>query len=112
MSIVDFLKSINMRVVVDLIKEAWNEIKDKMLRKSWEKILLLDNEDEVLQMIDFNQDTESNEVAEMLSMLNTIHIPAKETGTETQLSEDVFNWINSDINDLGFEFIVMMKSVR
>ena len=70
-SIVDFLKSVNMKVVVDLVKEAWDEIKDKILRKSWEKILPLDNEDEVLQMIDFDQDTESNEVAEMLGMLNT-----------------------------------------
>ena len=90
--------------MVDLVKEAWDEIKDKTLRKSWEKILPLDNEDEVLQMIDFDQDTESNEVAEMLGMLNTIRIPAQETGTETQLSEeDVLNWINSDNNDPGFK---------
>ena len=103
-SIVDFLKSVNMKVVIDLIKEAWDEIKDKTLRKSWEKILPLDNEDEVLQMIDFDQDTESNEVAEMLGMLNIIRIPAQETGTETQLSEeDVFNWLNSDSNDPGFK---------
>ena len=55
-------------------------------------------------MIDFDQDTESNEVAEMLGMLNRIRIPAQETGTETQLSEeDVLNWINSDINDPGFK---------
>ena len=44
-----------MKVVVDLVKEAWDEIKDKTLRKSWEKILPLDNEDEVLQMIDFDR---------------------------------------------------------
>ena len=37
MSAVDFLRSINMKVMVDLIKEAWDEIKDKTLRKSWEK---------------------------------------------------------------------------
>ena len=92
-----------MKVVVDLIKEAWDEIKDKTLRKSWEKIIPLDDEDEVLQMIEFDQDTESNEVAKMLSMLNTIRIPEQETGTETQFSEDVLNCINSDINDPGFK---------
>ena len=58
-------------------------------------------------MIDFDQDTQStgcNEAAEMLSMLNTIRIPAQDTGTETQWSEeDVLNWINSDINDPGFK---------
>ena len=71
-SIVDFLKSINMKVVVDLVKEAWDEIKADTLRKSWEKIIPLDNKDEVLQMIDFDQDTQStgcNEAAEMLSMI-------------------------------------------
>ncbi len=41
-----------MKVVVDLVKEAWDEIKPEALRKSWEKIIPLDNEDEVLQMID------------------------------------------------------------
>ena len=96
-----------MKVMVDLVKEAWDEIKAETLRKSWEKIIPLDNEDEVLQMIDFDQDTQStgcNEAAEMLSMLNTIHIPAQDTGTETQWSEeDVLNWINSDINDPGFK---------
>ena len=73
----------------------------------WEKIIPLDNEDEVLQMIDFDQDTQStgcNEAAEMLSMLNTIRISAQDTGTETQWSEEnVLNWINSDINDPGFK---------
>ena len=61
-----------MKEVVDLVKEAWDEIKADTLRKSWEKIIPLDNEDEVLQMIDFDQDTQStgcNEAAEMLSMI-------------------------------------------
>ena len=90
--------------MVDLVKEVWDEA--ETLRKSWEKIIPLDNEDEVLQMIDFDQDTQSigcNEAAKMLSMLNTIRIPAQDTGTETQWSEDVLNWINSDINDPGFK---------
>ena len=106
-SIVDFLKSINMKVVVNLVKEVWDEIKAETLRKSWGKIIPLDNENEVLQMIDFNQDTQStgcNEAAEMFSMLNTIRIPVQDTDTDTQWNEeDVLNWINSDINDPGFK---------
>lgn len=58
-------------------------------------------------MIDFDRDiqcTGCNDVAEMLSMLNTICIPGQDTGTVNQLiEEDVLNWINSDINDPGFE---------
>lgn len=38
-SIVDFLKEVNMRVVIDLIDEAWTEISHSTLRKSWRKIL-------------------------------------------------------------------------
>lgn len=33
-SVAEFLKSINMKVVVDLVKEAWDEIKAETLRKS------------------------------------------------------------------------------
>jgi len=38
-SVVDFLKGINMKVVVDLIHQSWVEIEPTTLRKSWRKIL-------------------------------------------------------------------------
>lgn len=40
-SIVDFLKEVNLEVVVDLTHEAWTEIKRETLRKSWRKIIPL-----------------------------------------------------------------------
>ena len=37
-SIVDYLKGINLKVVVDLIHESWTEISSSFLRNSWQKI--------------------------------------------------------------------------
>ena len=56
MSIVDFLKSVNMKVVVDLISEAWDEVKGETVGKSWEKIIPLDSEDDI-QMVEFDEHT-------------------------------------------------------
>ena len=50
--------------------------------------------------------TGHNKVVEMLSMLNTIHIPVQDTDPEMWLSEgDALNCIkfNSDINDPDFK---------
>lgn len=38
-SVVDFLKSVDMKVVVDLAAESWDEIEACTLAKSWRKIL-------------------------------------------------------------------------
>ena len=62
MPIVDFLKSINMKVVVDLVSEAWDEINKETIRKSWEKIPL-DNDDDIIQMVEF--DEHAADVSEM-----------------------------------------------
>ena len=38
-SIVDFLKGVHMKMVIDLVHEAWMEISKDTLRRSWQKIL-------------------------------------------------------------------------
>jgi len=38
-----------MKVVVDLVSEAWDESKGKTVEKSWEKIIPLSNEDDIIQ---------------------------------------------------------------
>ena len=38
-SIVDFIKGVNLRIVVDLVHESWMEITKDTLRRSWQKIL-------------------------------------------------------------------------
>ena len=38
-SIVDFIKGVNLRIVVDLVHEAWMEISKDTLQRSWQKIL-------------------------------------------------------------------------
>ena len=38
-SIVDYLKGINLKVVVDLIHDSWTEISSRTLQKSWRKII-------------------------------------------------------------------------
>jgi hypothetical protein len=37
-SVVDFLKGIDMKAVIDLVHAAWTEISEDILRKSWRKI--------------------------------------------------------------------------
>ena len=38
-SLIDFLKSVNMKIVTELIAESWGKIKESMLCKSWRKIV-------------------------------------------------------------------------
>ena len=38
-SLIDFLKSLNMKIVTELIAESWGEIKESTLRKSWRNIM-------------------------------------------------------------------------
>ena len=38
-SIVDFIKGVNLRIVVDLVHDAWMEITKDTFRRSWQKIL-------------------------------------------------------------------------
>jgi len=51
-----------MKVVVDLVSEAWDEINKETIRKSWEKIPL-DNDDDIIQMVEF--DEHAADVSEM-----------------------------------------------
>ncbi|XP_065903850.1 jerky protein homolog-like [Dysidea avara] len=79
MSIVDFLKSVNTKVVVDLISDAWDEVKGEAVKKSWEKIIPLDIEDDI-QMVEFDEHTA--DVSEMATMLNRVQ------GEDNQIGED------------------------
>ena len=36
-SIIDFLKTVDMKMVIELVAEAWDEISSSTLRRSWEK---------------------------------------------------------------------------
>lgn len=40
-SIIDFIKSINMKIVVELATESWNEVYSTIIRKSWQEIIPL-----------------------------------------------------------------------
>ena len=40
-SIIDFIKSINTKIVVELVAESWNEIYSTTIRKSWQRIIPL-----------------------------------------------------------------------
>ena len=39
-SIIDFLKIVDMKMVIKLVAEAWDEISSSTLRRSWEKLYL------------------------------------------------------------------------
>ena len=38
-SLIDFLKSVNIKIVTELITESWGEIQKSTLHKSWRKIM-------------------------------------------------------------------------
>ena len=102
MPVVDFLKTIDMKVVVDLASEAWDEISPVTLRKSWQKILPLpppvptdldehsrgDNESSE-PLIDGSEDSD------FTCMFDTLGIQVD--------SADISAWLHSDNADPGFQ---------
>ena len=105
-TIPDFLKSINMLKVSNLIAAAWDEIPAKTLQLSWRKI--------INPTVDKTSDTpaaqtteESATVATEEEQVSTSDV-AKEFQTlfeqlGQRLSEDeVAEWINSDLHDQGY----------
>ncbi len=70
--VVDFLKAVDMKKVVQFVAEAWEEIKADTFRKSWRKIISLPKQEDSSQKKSgpsLQEDKSSDSVSETLSQL-------------------------------------------
>lgn len=81
-TIMDFLKTVNVKDVVYWLADSWNEVKQETLNKSWNKILKTPEETEN------DSDDEDN--------LPLSHLIRKLPGCENSNETEVTDWINND----------------
>ena len=111
-SLINILKSVNMKVVWELIAESWSEIKPSTLHKSWGKILITpvtrqaeEESDEVSDRDgDKDGDGDGNEDLEGDKEEQEIAHELQELGYSLEKSE-ISDWLNSDSNDPGFQLM-------
>ena len=92
-SIIDFLKSVNMKVVVEMIAESWEEISASTLRKSWKKIVAMQGADSQSdhEPSSREQDGDNDKFVHEFQVLGVnLH------------EDDVCTWLENDSNDSGF----------
>ena len=89
-SLIDFPKSLNMKIVTVLIAESWGEIKESTLRKSWRKIMPIQEPKEGEDQTEGEEDVQE-----------FIH-EFQELGYSMDENE-ISSWLNSDSNDPGFQ---------
>ena len=86
-SVVDFLKLVDLKLVVDLLAESWDEISTTTLRKLWRKIILLEAHEICDEETDLQQEMRE---FEQLGDIN---------------NEELDTWLDSDITDAGFQLM-------
>ena len=97
-SLIDFLKSWNMKNVTELIAESWGEIKESTLRKSWRNIMPIqepkESEDQTEGLEDGDED-EQEFIREFQELGYSID------------ENEIRTWLNSDSNDPGFQVMTV-----
>ena len=78
-SVLDFLKSIDMKRVIQFISEAWDEVKKDTFRKSWRKIIPLTNPrpqpDSLAKSLSTDSDSTTTVLAELFEMAQSDELP-------------------------------------
>ena len=95
-SLIDFLKSVNMKIVTELIAESWGEIKESTLRKSWRKIMPIQEPAKSEDQTEGQEDGDEDEQEFMHEF--------QELGYSMDANE-ISTWLNSDSNDPGFQLM-------
>ena len=95
-SLIDFLKSVNMKIVTELIAESWGEIKESTLRKSWRKIMPIQEPAKSEDQTKGQEDGDEDEQEFMHEF--------QELGYSMDENE-ISTWLNSDSNDPGFQLM-------
>lgn len=109
--IVNFLKSVNMKVVIDMVAESWDEIEPTTLQKSWRKIIpsqprAPSSDESSAENPGQNHSEESSDQDQDGTEINSHEfIPEfQELGFNMDENE-VNSWLNSDSNDPGFQIM-------
>ena len=93
-SIVDFLKEINILKVSKIIAASWDEIKPKILRLSWRKILPLEDEEDSQGSEEPDGDPSAAEFHSYFQMIG-------QNVDEREINE----WLQADTSDMGYEHL-------
>ena len=95
-SLIDFLKSVNMTIVTELIAESWGEIKESTLGKSWRKIMSIQEPKESDDQTEGQEDGDEDE-QEFIPEFQKLGYSIDEN--------EISTWLNSDSNDPGFQLM-------
>ena len=118
-SVVDFLKGVNMKVVAEMAAEAWSEIKQDTLRKSWQKIIPVSPLPTVsrgcaiwrgvrIRIHSDSEETESDKAEQRVQdetdelEISTFQDMLKEIGFDTD-TDTIAEWLSSDSADPGVQ---------
>ena len=103
-SVINFLKSVDMKVVVDLVAESWDEIEAATLSKSWRKILSIEQpnqgQDDIQNSVETLDKHEDDSVHDTEEFIHEF----QELGYSMDQNE-IHTWLNSDANDHGFQLM-------
>ena len=118
-SVVDFLKGVNTKVVAEMAAEAWSEIKQDTLRKSWQKIIPVSPLPTVscgcaiwrgvrIRIRSDSEETEPDKAEQRVREetdeleISTFQDMLKEIGFDTD-SDTIAEWLSSDSADSGVQ---------
>ena len=118
-SVVDFLKGVNMKVVAEMTAEAWSEIKQDTLRKSWQKIIPVSPLPTVsrgcaiwrgvrIRIHSDSEETESDKAEQRVQDetdeldISNFQDMLKEIGFDTD-TDNIAEWLSSDSADPGVQ---------
>ena len=93
--ITQFLKAIDMKLVIEKVAVSWDEISANTIRKSWRKLIPQDTTESSASPLDHGAG--GPQVTDFLSDFQQMG---------QQLTEqDVSEWLEADCNDLGYEHL-------
>ena len=105
-SIIEFLKSAYMSVVVELVAESWDEIKASTLRtcKSWREIMPIQPPNDQSEVLTVGQGKYGDEDVNRDQDEQEFVCKFQELGYSMDENE-IHTWLNSDYSDPGFQLM-------
>ena len=91
-SMVTFVKSVNIKDVVYMVGDAWEDVPSSILCKSWFKLLNNNTPSSVNDPCSTNQSSDEPSCEDLLQQLDS-----------SLTSEDIANWMAIDHDDPGYQ---------
>ena len=111
-SIVAFLKSVDMKVVAELIAESWDEVQASTIQKSWRKIIASRSdqgeersEDETSSGGVDTVEQSSEDDGSSVDVREFVHVDSFQELGYSMNEDDISTWLRSDRNDPGFHIM-------